>query len=169
MPLPDSRAAISARLIGPCADSTSRRSATALAPTSSFRPSSLRRLPLFLIITGPSSDRSQPASSNAMRCMVPRIAHVRITERRTVRASSTQRAVSPDVRTRMDRTSATGSCAWTPHTSVTTCPTPTCALASRRWARRRKRRASSLVRCGISLPACLWLSGPCRGTPWRRP
>ena len=145
------------------------RSATALAPTSSVSPSSLCRLLLFLIITGPSSDRNQPASSDAMRCMVPRIAQVRTTERWIVRTSSTQRAVSPDARTRIARTPATASCAWIPHRSETTCRTPTCALASRRWARRRKRRASSLVRCGISLPACLWLTGPCRGTPWRRP
>ena len=167
--MPARRLAIPARLIGPCDSSTSRRAATALAPTSSVSPSSLRRLRLFLIITGPSSVRSQPTSSDAMRCMVPRMAHVRTTDRSAVRASSTHLAVSPDVRTRMDRTSATGSCAWTPHRSATTCRTPTCALVSRRWARRRRRRASSLARCGIRLTAWRWLPGRCRDTPGRRP
>ena len=61
-----------------------------------------------------------------MRCMVPRMAQVRTTDRSAVRASLTHLAVSPDVRTRMDRTPATGSCAWTPHRSATTCRTPTC-------------------------------------------
>ena len=167
--MPARRLAIPARLIGPCDSSTSRRSETALAPTSSVSPSSLRRLRLFLIIAGPSSVGSQPASSDAIRCMVPRMAHVRTTDRSAVRASSTHLAVRPDVRTRMDRTPATASCAWIPHRSETTCRTPTCSLVSRRWARRRKRRASSAVRCGISPLAWRWLPGRCRDTPGRRP
>ena len=111
MPFADIRSAISARLIGPCDSSASRRAATALAPASPARPSSLSRLLLLPIMTGPSSDSIQRTSSDATRCMVPRMAQVRTTERSCVRASSTLRAVRLSVRTRTDRTSATESCA----------------------------------------------------------
>jgi hypothetical protein len=109
-----SRSAISARVRGPSAASMSSIRPTARSAVRHATPSSASRRRAVGIAGATVSGTSQPTSSTEIRWMVPRMAHVRTTERSSSRAPTRSARVTRLARARTASSAASGAWAWIP-------------------------------------------------------
>ena len=109
-------------------------SAARISARRSSTPSSAIRRALLRSPIGPSSSTIQRASSAGIRCSVPRITHVRATERSSNRAASTSANVLPGRRARTPSAAAPASCACKAATALTVSTTPDRGAPAKRCA-----------------------------------
>ena len=118
-------------------------SAARISARRSSTPSSAIRRALLRSPIGPSSSTIQRASSAGIRCSVPRITHVRATERSSNRAASTSAKVLPGRRARTPSAAAPASCACKAATALTVSTTPDRGAPAKRCAAASSPRARS--------------------------
>ena len=114
IPASASRSDSAVRVVGPLRSSSLAISESARAWVFASIPKWARRRRLNAAMRGANRGRMIGRSSVAIRCTVFLIAHRRMMERSSVRASSTSAAVSVGWRARMPRRPAGGSWDWAP-------------------------------------------------------